>query len=77
MASLTITIPDAQAARVVNKFALRMGYQTTINGQPNPENKTQFLKRKIIDYVTSIVRQQELDEADLAARQSLVDPGMS
>ncbi len=77
MATLSISIPDAQAVRVVNKFALRMGYQSEVDGVNNPETKNQFLKRKIIEFVQQAVRAQELEEAEIAARAALTSIDLS
>jgi len=67
MANITITIPDAIASRVLNGFARRYGYAPTIDGEPNPETKAQFAKRKLIELIKQAVREAEVQEASNAA----------
>jgi hypothetical protein len=47
MASITITIPDAQVQRVLDAFSHRYGYQDQIDGAPNPQTKVQFAKQQV------------------------------
>jgi hypothetical protein len=75
MASLTITIPDGQLARVRDSFALAYNYQATIPDPanpgatiPNPENKVQFMQRKVREYIKEVVKGQEAVAAAEAAR---------
>jgi len=63
--TITINIPDAVAARVLNGFASSQGYQATIDGQANPESKQQFLKRRVIEFIHNHVK---FDESEAAAR---------
>lgn len=72
MAQLSITIPDAVAARVNNAFADAYGYQATINGQPNPQTKAQFAKARVIDFIRAVVRGQESNVASEAARVTAI-----
>jgi hypothetical protein len=70
---IIVNVPDAQATRVLTKFAAFHGYSETIrpptNGGsvPNPETRAQFCKRKLAEYVKSCVAEQEAREAELAA----------
>lgn len=59
MATLSITIPDNQVARVNDAIAALFNYQTTINGSPNPETKAQFSRRMIIENLKRLVAQGE------------------
>lgn len=77
MAQLTITVPDAQVARVLAAFKAQYGYSDTVPGPnpgdapvPNPESATQFVRRKLREYVIEIVRAHEATAAAEAARVS-------
>ena len=64
MASITFTIPDQIAPRVLDGFAIAEGYVAVLdNGTANPETKTQFMRRKIIEYVKNAVRSAEVQDA--------------
>lgn len=64
MAQITITIPDGIAPRVLQGFTNHYGYSPTLdNGDPNPETRAQFAKRKLIEIVKEAVRQQEMEAA--------------
>lgn len=89
MASITLTIPDAQVQRVLNGFALAQGYREFIIQPnqndftlliPNPQTKVQFLKAKLLEYVITNVKQAEGSAAALAAKtaaESSVDSGVT
>jgi hypothetical protein len=70
--NITLTIPDEQAARVMNALCVRYGYQETIadpNGGdvlqyiPNPQTKAQFAREQIISFLKRITTDVELEEA--------------
>jgi hypothetical protein len=64
MAQITITIPDAIAPRVLNGFSSYYGYSPTLdNGDPNPETKAQFSKRKLIELIKLAVKEAEMQTA--------------
>ena len=67
MANITITIPDAQAARVQTAFARRVG--------KDPADVTLAdVKAELIDLVKIIVRQSELEALREAVVVTDVDP---
>jgi len=72
MATLILTIPDAEYTRVVDKFTLNQKYQQMISSGgvmiPNPQTKEQFLKAAVITFVKNAVRNQEAAEAVETAR---------
>lgn len=75
MANITLTIPDAQLARVVSAFSIAYGYQDTIPGAtpadppvPNPETRAQFMRRHIMEFVRNTVQAVEANVAAEAAR---------
>ena len=72
MAKLTINIPDQQVQRILNGFAFNQGYMEMLDdGTRNPETKEQFLKRKVMEYIKSAVRNTEVETArNLAATQA-------
>lgn len=58
MATLSFTIPDKALATVLDAFCSKNGYLPVVldaNGKPvvNPESQQQFLKRKVIEFVTA------------------------
>jgi hypothetical protein len=68
MAQVTLTIPDAVDARVLDGFAASYGY----TGEYPPESgaaetKAGFLKRKLVEFILSGVSDHE---ANLAASQA-------
>lgn len=73
MATLSISIPDDQAARVRNSFCAQYGYQETINGEPNPETKAQFMKQKIIQFVKESIKAHERQAASETAGQQAAE----
>jgi len=59
MASISVTIPDAKATEIRDAFARQLGRPDQIqdgNGGmiPNPESKTAFAKRMLVEYVKKI-----------------------
>ena len=79
MARLTFEIPDGQLRRVLDAFATAYGYQERLPGQPradgtpgpdvaNPENKERFARRKIVEYITDVVKGVEGNVAAEEAR---------
>ncbi len=86
MAQITFTIPDAQAARILDGFAMHHKYRVTVDNPgfdpeeiqnpqpatiPNPESKSQFLKRKMIEFVKDSLKAEETRSAMAAARVAL------
>ena len=64
MTTVTITIPTATTQRVLDGFCQKYGYASTLEGgEPNPETKAQFVKRKIIEIVKKAVRDAEIENA--------------
>lgn len=79
MASITLTIPDEVAVRVRNGFCYQQGYQDTINDKPNPETKTQFMKRMLTEHIKLQVKAYETTLSMETARQEAelsVDSGI-
>lgn len=72
MATITLNIPDAQLSRVVADVCQYYGYQSTINGQPNPETQGQFAKRMIIQNVMLVCQQAESATAEQTATQAVI-----
>lgn len=80
MANITIQIPDAQMANVVEAFTKQYGYQDTIPdpanpGQtiPNPETKNQFVQKMIRNYIKETVAGYQGMAANQAAAQKARD----
>jgi len=66
MASITLTVPDAIAQRVLDGFASQKGYTGTAP-DGTAETKAQFLKRKLGEHVREIVLRAEMQAAAAAA----------
>lgn len=47
MATISLDIPDAKLSTIVLHASNTLGYQTTVNGSPNPETRGQFVKRRM------------------------------
>ena len=75
MATISITIPNAIAARVEAGLCLSGNYQATIAGAPNPETTTQFAKRMILAAIKEKVIMAESRAAAVAAAAAVT--GMS
>lgn len=76
MAQLVITIPDAQAARVLDALGRRWGYADTITdpmdegvGTPNPQTRAVFVREKIARFLKNEAIAQEREEAASAAAE--------
>ncbi len=66
--TITLSIPDAQANRVVNALSISGSYQTTIDGSPNPQTKARFVKQMLVSYVMDTVKSVEAQSAVDTAR---------
>jgi hypothetical protein len=78
MPDITISVPAGQATRVLNGFAQAHGYEAQVTGEdgtlsPNPENKQEFMRRKIKGFVMDSVRSAEASAAAETARQAALD----
>lgn len=69
MATVSITIPDAQVARVVNAMCDAYGY---VAGQGI--TKAEFARQSLVRHVKNIVVGQEQATADAAALAAVVPP---
>lgn len=63
MATITLTIPNAAATRIVEAISVRYGYQATIDGAPNPQTKADFTKAWLITQLKSAVKEHEQNTA--------------
>lgn len=70
MATVSITVPDAMVTRINDAFATAFEYPATIDGEPNPETKTQHTRRRVREYVAGIVRRIEAGAAAQTAAAS-------
>lgn len=62
MATLTITIPDAQVPRVLEAFGTNI-----ILGQPNTPATPAQVRQKLAEYVKTVVQHYEMEQARIAA----------
>lgn len=84
MATIQITIPDAQLTRVVNSFTDSFGYAPMILDNsvppiaiPNPETRNQFAKRMVAEWVKQRVITQESFMAAETARAAAIADGQT
>jgi hypothetical protein len=67
----TITIPEAVAPRVLDAVCGSLGYQDTVDGQPNPETKAQFVRRMLKQSIRDMVRDYEARQYELSGKATL------
>ena len=75
--SLTLTIPDAQATRVLNGFCAHHGYAETVAGPPdvdgkpttipNPETRLAFAKKVLYRIIKRDIVEYEANQAQREA----------
>lgn len=75
MATLSITIPDNNATRIIGDICTFWGYQPFIIDQvlgpiPNPETQNQFARRMVVQTMQGWVATVESNAAALAAAQA-------
>jgi hypothetical protein len=71
MATLTLTIPDAQVNRVFNALAAAGSYD------PTRSTKAVFVQAMIAAYIKSVVVSQEQQAAVQAAQAGIVPPDVA
>ena len=74
MATYSISIPDDQVTRVVESLSSRWGYQEFVEGAPNPETRTQFVKRQFKLFLRKTVVEYEEVVLKKAAVEAVVIP---
>lgn len=79
MATLVLTIPDAQLTRVVDGIAGQHNYQAMVPAPipsdppvTNPETKNQFAKRMMIKWAKDSVKAWEASQAANTARDTAI-----
>lgn len=72
MATITISIPASITTRVIDGVSGQYGYQTLINGEANPETKTQFATRMARTWVKESVKAYEATLAANNAKNSAI-----
>ncbi len=70
-AEIKITVPNHRIADIQDAFASVYKYQATINGQPNPETKAEFMNRKIKKIIKDIYISYNAKAAEVT-RRSLI-----
>ena len=73
MATLTFSFDTGSVplSKINNAIAAEYDYQSTIDGEPNPESKAEFSKRMIKTVITNIVKNQDKKVARQAAEASV------
>lgn len=54
--TVTVTYPDNKQADLRDTLCLALDYQDTIDGQPNPQTKAQFLNIKCQEVLATWIR---------------------
>jgi len=70
---ITITVPEAQATRVLDAFADKHYYSVA---KQAAETKEEFLKRWLLEYIELATIAYDAEVARAAAELSAVDPGL-
>ena len=71
---VTFEIKDEHVARFRDGIAAHFGYRETIDGEPNPESKAVYAKRKLRQQMVQWVKRAERAEAISAiAEQAEID----
>lgn len=64
MATITLTIPNAVAQRVLDGVSSKYGYSATLaDGSANPQTKSEFVKAWLSKVLKDAVRDYEADTA--------------
>ena len=67
MPTINLTLSSQDLNRVVDALGTRWGYSSLLpNGDPNPQNKGEFVRQKIAQWVRSEVHAHELGTARAA-----------
>lgn len=71
--TITINTPTGvTVAQVVQTLSDYWGYQTTVDGQPNPETRGAFVKRMIARFVKQSYVAAKAQQDSEAARQTAI-----
>lgn len=78
---ITLTIPDGHANRVIEAVAKSCNYNDMVPDlskrpppqMPNPESKTDFMRRQIVEWLMSHVERVEAERDAEAARKAAKD----
>lgn len=69
--SLTYTGTNATLTRAVDLNAQFYGYQETVNGQPNPESKQEFVRKTLLKVLLGQANEQEKKNSFQEALESI------
>jgi hypothetical protein len=70
MAEFTYTIPDEQLQEIGEAFCQQYGYQTEIDGEPNPQNPLQFTLGCVDRYIKDIIKAHRVWKEDEKIRKA-------
>ncbi len=66
MPTISLTLSASDLTRAVDALGTRWGYQATIDGQPNPQTKGEFVRLRIGQWIKGEVHAHELGTAQAA-----------
>lgn len=72
MAQIIFNIADGSKDRIIDGVCAYYRYQDTIDGEPNPETRLQFFKRKTKENWKRLVDEAEQRAAIVAAKAALI-----
>ena len=73
MATMTVTIPDAQVPRVTTAVCASGGYQATLpDGSPNPVTQVEFVRQQITGFLKHTVVVYEAKQSTLTNDISII-----
>lgn len=67
----TFTYPDAKQIDLRDTLAIAFGYQDTINGQPNPQTKAQFIQSVANDQLRRWMKSAYERQKEIIAQQAI------
>ena len=66
MATICFTLSASDLAVAVDALSVRWGYESTIDGAPNPQTKGEFVRQEIARWIKREVRSHRLATAQAA-----------
>jgi hypothetical protein len=65
--NITVTVPDDMAQEVQAAYAAMFGYETEVDGQPNPTNLDDFVVQCIQSQIAGTYSQYRMNQAQTQA----------
>lgn len=75
MPTISFTVSAGTQTELVDALCAEYGYQSTVNGSPNPETRNQFAVRHVREWMKARIRTYR--EAQAKAQASSADPDIT